>query len=344
MTEVELFNVALAEVGAYRIDVETAVAFTAITAASPPVVTSTAHGYLTGELVMLRKAPTMTQVNGRIFRVTKLSANTYSLDEEDGTGYTAEATGGSSYRLSGGDEVEAIFRVWRSVRAEVLEEHSWNEATRYTRLARLNSTKTITGITKANPAVVTSAAHGYVDGNLVLVAGVLGMVEVNDRYFTVGGAATNTYQLAGEDSTGYTTYTSGGTSRKALTPLRPDFGYDCRYTLPTDCVRVLTLAEQDREDAQWEVVGGEVLTDEGPTVPIRYTFLLRDPALFGSKLFTAFAARLAHELAPKLTDSASREERAEKRWESQLERAKRTDGQEQGPTAIVDSTWIRERY
>lgn len=82
-------------------------------------------------------------------------------------------------------------------------------------------TKAITAITKANPAVVTSAAHGYSNGDIVYIKGVVGMTEVNGRWYQVKNKATDNYQLydlAGDavNSTNYTTYTSGGTSQDIL--------------------------------------------------------------------------------------------------------------------------------
>lgn len=77
--------------------------------------------------------------------------------------------------------------------------------------AVLESTKVITGITQANPAVVTSVAHGYANGDQVYISGVLGMTQVNTGPFTVAGVAANTFQLSGINSTGYAAYTSGGT-------------------------------------------------------------------------------------------------------------------------------------
>lgn len=70
---------------------------------------------------------------------------------------------------------------------------------------------TITGITKANPAVVTATAHGLATGDNGLVSGVGGMTEVNDRRFTITKIDADSFSLDGEDSTGHTTYTSGGT-------------------------------------------------------------------------------------------------------------------------------------
>lgn len=70
--------------------------------------------------------------------------------------------------------------------------------------------KVITGITKANPAVVTSTAHGFSNGNIVAIASVGGMTQVNGLNFIVAGVTANTFQLSGIDSSGYSVYTSGG--------------------------------------------------------------------------------------------------------------------------------------
>jgi len=80
-----------------------------------------------------------------------------------------------------------------------------------------NTTQTITGITQANPAVVTIASHPYVDGDSIYITGVVGMTEVNNRQFKVGSTTTNTFNLEdvnGDDvdSTGFTAYSSGGSS------------------------------------------------------------------------------------------------------------------------------------
>lgn len=77
--------------------------------------------------------------------------------------------------------------------------------------------KTITGITNANPAVVTSASHGFTNGMKVRITGTLGMTQVNQGLttaYTVANAAANTFQLSGINSTGWGTYTSGGTAQR----------------------------------------------------------------------------------------------------------------------------------
>lgn len=72
----------------------------------------------------------------------------------------------------------------------------------------------ITGITQANPGVVTySGSDTYANGDPVVISGVAGMVEVNNRRFTVANVNTgaNTFELSGVDTSGYTAYSSGGT-------------------------------------------------------------------------------------------------------------------------------------
>ena len=80
-----------------------------------------------------------------------------------------------------------------------------------------NSTQNISAITKANPAVVTISSHPYDNGDEIYIQSVVGMTEVNNKVYKVAGKTTNTFQLtdttgANIDSTGYTTYSSGGTS------------------------------------------------------------------------------------------------------------------------------------
>ena len=76
------------------------------------------------------------------------------------------------------------------------------------------ATKAISGITKANPAVVTTATHGYSNGDHIWINDVGGMTELNGRRFTIANVTSTTFELSGVDSSNYTTYTSGGTAAK----------------------------------------------------------------------------------------------------------------------------------
>ena len=69
---------------------------------------------------------------------------------------------------------------------------------------------TITGITQANPAVVTATGHGFRSGDIIVITNVVGMTELNDLYFKITVLTDDTFDLRGIDSTAYTAYTSGG--------------------------------------------------------------------------------------------------------------------------------------
>jgi hypothetical protein len=81
--------------------------------------------------------------------------------------------------------------------------------------------KTVTGATNADPVVITAPGHGLADGDLVDLAGLTGMTELNDRRFVAREATSDTFTLETEsgsavDGTGYAPYAEGGTARKAV--------------------------------------------------------------------------------------------------------------------------------
>lgn len=82
----------------------------------------------------------------------------------------------------------------------------------------------ITGITKANPGVVTATGSDYPDGAVVKPLGILGMTELNGKLFIVDDGATNTFDLFETDTSAYGAYASGGTLAVA------DFSEFCELT------------------------------------------------------------------------------------------------------------------
>lgn len=83
--------------------------------------------------------------------------------------------------------------------------------------------KTITGISKANPAVIT-ATNDFSDGDKVLVSGVKGMTQVNGESYLVQSATTASFEITNLtgtniDSTGFDTYVSGGEVRKYVSTI-----------------------------------------------------------------------------------------------------------------------------
>ncbi len=72
----------------------------------------------------------------------------------------------------------------------------------------------ITGITQANPAVVTAPGHNLTNGMTIGIQAVQGMTEANTnplQSWTVAGVSGNTFELEGINSEGWEAYSSGGT-------------------------------------------------------------------------------------------------------------------------------------
>lgn len=78
-------------------------------------------------------------------------------------------------------------------------------------------TATITGITQANPGVVT-AANTFANGDMPLITGVVGMTQVNDQLYSISAVSGAAFTLTGINTSGYSAYVSGGTAiNKATT-------------------------------------------------------------------------------------------------------------------------------
>lgn len=69
-------------------------AISAITLANPVSIKIAAHGYTSGDIIRITSIIGTTQLNDRIFRITVTDADNFTLDNMDGTTFTAYASGG----------------------------------------------------------------------------------------------------------------------------------------------------------------------------------------------------------------------------------------------------------
>jgi hypothetical protein len=118
--------------------------------------------------------------------------------------------------------------------------------------AVLEGDKTISGITAANPAVVTATSHGYENGDEVLISGVSGMTEVNGKRFLVADKTTNTFELQDKDgvdinSSSFTAYSSGGVANKVFeitTPYTTAQLFDLKFAQSADVMYITHPAHE----------------------------------------------------------------------------------------------------
>jgi hypothetical protein len=81
---------------------------------------------------------------------------------------------------------------------------------------------TISGASKASPCSITAAAHEFMTGDTVKITSVVGMTELNNKNYVITKTGANSFTLDGIDSSGYTTYTSGGSATLKNIPVESD--------------------------------------------------------------------------------------------------------------------------
>ncbi|MCP4985425.1 MAG: hypothetical protein GY928_04930 [Colwellia sp.] len=214
---------------------EADVSITSTTNADPVVVTATAHGYSDGDEVYISGVATATDLNNDYYLVANSTANTFEITDVDGTDIagTAAGTGGTCARIFELDTPyleSELFEFDHAQNADTVtithNKHDIRDITRTNHNAWSISTETrtndpfpsqtITGITQASPGVVTSIAHGFSDGVIVTLQGVVGMTEVNGNSYIVTNSAADTFELydlteTAVDTSGYTAWAAGGT-------------------------------------------------------------------------------------------------------------------------------------
>jgi len=148
----------------------------------------------------------------------RYDGKTYKALNSNKTG-TIPPTHSSGVARDGNDTSIGVYWEYQDANYGVVKITAYTSATEVTAtvLTQLpagvvGSAKTITGITQANPGVVTSAAHGIPTATTVYLYGVVGMTEVNNKFFRTGTVGANTFDLAQTNTTSNTAYSSGGTA------------------------------------------------------------------------------------------------------------------------------------
>ncbi len=155
----------------------------------------------------------------------------------------------------------------------------------------LESDITITGITQADPAVVTVSGTAPADGEQIYITEVVGMTEINHTrvYYTVANRTATTFEVQDQDgvnvdSTGFTAYSSGGVvnviHELASTYLEADLKL-IQYTQSAD---VISLVHEDYEprdltrtsDTSWTITDTEFI--DGPYLTENTTSTTMNPA------------------------------------------------------------------
>lgn len=231
---------------------------TGATKANPCVLTMVGHGFSTNDEIYVTGVAGMTELNGRFFRVTSLTADTCSLQDLFGnnvnstafTTYTSGGTAAKVYEVTSpypeaeldnfqfdqeGNTMTFTHDAYAPYRLTRVSATSWTFAV-FSRTSDpfIASSKTITGATQANPGVITAVGHGYSSGQRVLIEAVGGMTELNGNSYLVVVLTVDTFSiqtLAGVDvnTTSYGSYTTGGTAKRETYPRSCTYFEGCLY-------------------------------------------------------------------------------------------------------------------
>ena len=168
--------------------------------------------------------------------------------------------------------------------------------------AVLEGDKTISGITQANPAVVTANSHGYSNGDEVVISGVSGMTEVNGKRFLVADKTTNTFELQNKDGTdinssAFTAYSSGGVSNKVFeitTPYTTAQLFDIKFAQSADVMYITHPAHEVEKlsrtgHTSWTLADVDFTKGPFQDANITTTTLTPASASVGSRNITASA-------------------------------------------------------
>lgn len=102
----------------------------------------------------------------------------------------------------------------------------------------------------------------------------------------------------------------------------PNHGYDYRYALPNDCLRLLEVAD----GIEHVVEGGYILTDEPDGLDILYIKQIVNPAEFHNPhLVQAVALKIAADICYHITQSKTLKEVIEQEYSAALMKAKMKD-------------------
>ena len=128
----------------------------------------------------------------------------------------------------------------------------------------------------------------------------------------------------------------------------PAWGFTKQYTLPADCLRVLTILDYD---ADYKIEGRKILTDNS-TMKILYISRIEDPNEYDELLRETLSAALAADIAYAVTSSNPTASNMYNLFQDKLKDARfvdSTEGQNMNPEkgmadVIGADTFINSRF
>ena len=222
--------------------------------------------------------------------------------------------------------------VYDSIRDEVLEVHPWNFSQKRANLTQLGGEVTDWTDNGSDVwyATLTTAPASVTFNGIVgtEVASVVLCVAAYNWYFDSTNSLLYVYSTSDPD-----------TAFDKVIAVIPEFEYQNAFELPTDCLRVVRM---ENDDAIFIVEGTRLLTNE-TEAKVLYIAQITTESLFKPSFIMAFAQRLAAEIAIPVTNSAKIAESALSTYLIKLREAKSMDGQKGTAKEIDEYKWEQSR-
>lgn len=121
----------------------------------------------------------------------------------------------------------------------------------------------------------------------------------------------------------------------------PVFGYDQQFQLPSDCLRVLDVAEGGCQ-IDYRLEGRQIQANT-TVLELRYIFRSEVESTWDDALVELMTLAMAARLAYAVTQSAALEQSRMQEFQLALRMAKAVDGQEEPPETFGDFPLLRAR-
>jgi len=121
------------------------------------------------------------------------------------------------------------------------------------------------------------------------------------------------------------------------------YEYSYSHSIPSDCLRVISVTTGETVIEDFKIEGGKILSDYD-VIYIKYIYRVTDSTAFDANFISCFATRLASECCFPLTGKADLALKMREMYTEELRLAKGIDGQESGmPDQINQDTFLNSR-
>lgn len=120
----------------------------------------------------------------------------------------------------------------------------------------------------------------------------------------------------------------------------PAWGFDYKYRIPSDCLRVISIKDQEYA---WKIEGSYIVSNDN-TMYILYVRKEDNPEVYDALLVQAMGCRLAAECAQDITGKIELKDSMMAKYIAVLSEARSADASEGTPQKIESDLWLQSRY